>query len=105
MFVDHFHSAGLTYELNNFSTVGGSDYFPFITLGEIPAGSIATGAGAVKSAEQRALFGGVANSLLDPCYHKRCDTVDNINKQGLVEMTAAAASVVIQVVNTKDPLG
>ena len=33
------------------------------------AGSIATGADSVKTIEERTIYGGFANTILDPCYH------------------------------------
>ena len=33
------------------------------------AGGLFTGADEVKSAEHRTRFGGLANAILDPCYH------------------------------------
>ena len=49
---DYFKSKRLEYQLEPFSTVGGSDYFPFLALG-VPAGSIATGAGSIKNSAMR----------------------------------------------------
>ena len=34
------------------------------------AGGLATGADKLKTEDERARFGGVANAILDPCYHK-----------------------------------
>ena len=34
------------------------------------AGGLATGADEVKSDKQRMIFGGLANTILDPCYHQ-----------------------------------
>ena len=70
---------------------GRSDYGPFIAEGiDIPgifksiificcgndlsliliAGGLATGADEVKSEDERVSFGGLANAILDPCYHQ-----------------------------------
>ena len=54
---------------------------------------IATGAGGLKTAAQRASMGGIANTPFDSCYHNECDTIENINQVGLEEMSAAAAFV------------
>jgi Zn-dependent M28 family amino/carboxypeptidase len=72
--------------------LGGSDYFSFITA-NIPAGGLATGASDLKTEAERLSFGGFANAAYDPCYHKPCDTVANINAEFLTDNTAAAASV------------
>lgn len=59
--------------------IGGSDFLPFLKKG-IAAGGLLTGAGGIKSMEERKLYGGLANAAMDPCYHKPCDTYDNIDK-------------------------
>jgi hypothetical protein len=72
---------------------GGSDFFPFIENG-IPAGALATGAGAIKTVTERDVYGGLANAPLDPCYHLYCDTTANIAQDVLQDMSKAAAYVV-----------
>jgi len=67
---------------------GRSDYGPFIDAG-IPAGGLFTGAEALKTDAQAAIYGGTAGVALDPCYHKACDTYDNNNEKVLGQMTAA----------------
>ncbi|MFF4926208.1 M28 family peptidase [Kitasatospora sp. NPDC001261] len=57
---------------------GRSDYGPFIDAG-IPAGGTDTGAEKVKSPEQAARYGGTAGVAYDPCYHKACDNLGNID--------------------------
>ncbi len=52
---------------------GRSDYGAFIDV-NIPAGGLFTGAEGVKTAEEAALFGGVAGVAYDPCYHLACDS-------------------------------
>jgi Zn-dependent M28 family amino/carboxypeptidase len=52
---------------------GRSDYAPFIAVG-IPAGGLFTGAEVPKTAEEVAIWGGVAGAQLDPCYHAACDS-------------------------------
>jgi len=71
------------------------------SLPGIPAGSIATGAGGLKTVAERALFGGIADTPYDSCYHAACDTTDNINRIGFAEMVAAAAYVTMQAVQTE----
>lgn len=53
---------------------GRSDYGPFIAVG-IPAGGLFTGAEVPKTAEEAAIWGGVAGAALDPCYHAFCDNL------------------------------
>jgi len=45
----------------------------------------------------------LANAQYDTCYHQRCDTVDNINQNALINLARAAASVVAELA-TKDNL-
>jgi Zn-dependent M28 family amino/carboxypeptidase len=97
---------------------GRSDYGPFIEAG-IPAGGLFTGAEDVKSAQEAALFGGVAGYAFDPCYHSPCDSFTpvadgadraayqalatayganiegNLNKKALDEMSDATAHAVL----------
>jgi Zn-dependent M28 family amino/carboxypeptidase len=57
---------------------GRSDYGPFIAAG-VPSGGLFTGAEGIKTAQEAAIWGGVAGQQYDPCYHLACDTYDNIN--------------------------
>jgi hypothetical protein len=98
MFTDYFTSQNLKYEVVPFSTTGGSDYFPFIRA-NIPAGSIATGAGSLKTDAQRTSYGGLTKAAFDPCYHQSCDTTENIDSTVYAQMTQAAAHVTINTVN------
>ena len=59
---------------------GRSDYVGFINRG-IPGGGIFAGAEVPKTAEQVAVFGGVAGEQYDPCYHEDCDTIDTVTGQ------------------------
>jgi hypothetical protein len=60
---------------------GNSDYAPFANAG-IPAAFIDTGIGE-KTALDKKRFGGVMGAPADPCYHKKCDTIDNISEVAL----------------------
>jgi Zn-dependent M28 family amino/carboxypeptidase len=72
---------------------GRSDYGPFIAVG-IPAGGLFTGAEVPKTAAEAALYGGTAGLAFDPCYHRLCDDVGNIDAHALdVNADAIAASV------------
>jgi Zn-dependent M28 family amino/carboxypeptidase len=59
---------------------GRSDYVGFINRG-IPAGGIFAGAEVPKTAEQVAVFGGVAGEQYDPCYHQPCDNIGTVTVQ------------------------
>jgi len=89
-FQKFFEMRDLNYVLIPFT--GRSDYGPYLEAG-IPAGGVETGAELIKDEEGRRLFGGMANTPFDPCYHQACDTIDNVNTQVLSEMAQAAAYV------------
>ena len=66
----------------------GSDDASFSQKG-IPTVGLYTGAGGPKSETQAGLFGGAAGRPYDPCYHRACDTIDNINRDVLEQNTRA----------------
>lgn len=72
---------------------GRSDYGPFIDAG-IPAGGTDTGAEVVKSAAQQARYGGTAGVAFDPCYHKACDDLDNLDRDAFDANIAVIAHAV-----------
>src|SRR4051794_12903910 len=57
-----------------------SDHAPFARAG-IPAGGLHTGAG----------------RPYDPCYHRACDTLGNVDRRALEDMTRAAVSAVREI--------
>ena len=60
---------------------GGSDHAPFKRAG-IPVGGLFTGASE----------DGPGGRPRDPCYHRRCDTIDNVDRRVLLRMARAAAA-------------
>jgi Zn-dependent M28 family amino/carboxypeptidase len=72
---------------------GRSDYQAFIENG-IPSGGLFTGAEDVKTAEQQALWGGVAGESFDQCYHQECDTLENLDLHALEVNSDAVAYAV-----------
>jgi Zn-dependent M28 family amino/carboxypeptidase len=72
---------------------GRSDYLAFTDAG-IPAGGLFTGAEAVKTEAEQKLFGGTVGVAFDPCYHLACDTVKNVSRRGLSQMSDAVADAV-----------
>src|SRR5262245_1031072 len=66
----------------------GSDGASFSQRG-IPIMGLYTGAGRLKSETQASLFGGTAGRPYDPCYHRACDTIENINGDVLEQNTRA----------------
>lgn len=94
---------GLPFKGTDFS--GRSDYGPFIARG-IPSGGLFTGAEGVKTAEEAALWGGVAGQAYDPCYHQGCDTFANNNDQALdVNADAVAFAILSYAMSTQDVNG
>ncbi|CAF1184029.1 unnamed protein product [Adineta steineri] len=77
---------------------GGSDFVPFLTSG-IAVGGVNTGAGGIKSPDERdqyaALMGtgnaGIANAPYDSCYHQQCDRITNVNPSAYEKVVKAAA--------------
>ncbi|MGW2250661.1 M28 family peptidase [Kitasatospora sp. NPDC001660] len=72
---------------------GRSDYGPFIEAG-IPAGGTDTGAEVVKSTAQQVRYGGTAGVPFDPCYHKACDGLDNLDRDAFDANIAVIAHAV-----------
>ena len=66
----------------------GSDGASFSQKGIATIG-LYTGSGGPKSESQASLFGGSAGCPYDPCYHRACDTIENINRDVLEQNTRA----------------
>jgi Zn-dependent M28 family amino/carboxypeptidase len=66
----------------------GSDDGSFSQKG-IPTMGLYTGADRPKSEIEANLFGGAAGRPYDPCYHRACDTIENINRDVLEQNTRA----------------
>jgi len=96
MFYEYFGMNNLPTDWEQFD--GRSDYGPFLSAG-IPAGGVFTGADAPKTVEQRTRYlatvgyGGMASVIQDTCYHRACDTIDNIHWGAYTNMTQSAAYV------------
>jgi Zn-dependent M28 family amino/carboxypeptidase len=98
LFRDWFIGQNLPWDYTDLN--GRSDYGPFLAAG-IVAGGLFSGADETKTAEQRSRYehqlgqgrGGLAGAILDPCYHRACDTVDNIDQFGYEKMVQAAAYI------------
>ena len=91
VFQKYFQHQGLATIQTPFD--GRSDYGPFIDVG-IPAGGLFTGAEDVKSTDEADLFGGTAGEAYDSCYHEACDTLGNVNRKVLGQMTDGAAHAI-----------
>ncbi|MFD8430494.1 M28 family peptidase [Streptomyces coelicoflavus] len=77
----YWDSLGLQPEENT-EGAGRSDDYSFEQYG-IPTSGYAMGAGARKTSAQAAKWGGTAGASYDPCYHRSCDNLNNINTTGL----------------------
>lgn len=95
VFASYFASQGLAAEGNVTNlAASSSDYGPFGDAG-VPVGGLFTGAGAIKTPEQAARYGGTAGIAFDPYYHTAEDVVANLNLTALDQMTDAAAHAII----------
>ncbi|MEO1062594.1 MAG: M28 family peptidase [Actinomycetota bacterium] len=92
LFERYYTWQGVPYDDAGFS--GRSDHQPFVDAG-IAAGGVFTGAEAVKTDEQVAIWGGVAGEQFDPCYHRACDTIDNVSTEALAVNADAVAYAVL----------
>jgi carboxypeptidase Q len=72
---------------------GSSDYAPFMLAG-IPAGGLVAGARGKKTDAEAQLFGGEADEPYDPNYHRKGDTVENLNMDAFFVNTKAIAHIV-----------
>ena len=103
LFESFFAGRGLATKGTDFD--GRSDYGPFIEAG-IPAGGLFTGAEGIKSAEEAAKWGGIAGQPYDPCYHRACDTLSNVNPVALqVNAQAIGYATLYYAMNTADVAG
>lgn len=88
LFFRYFKENSLPAETTPFD--GGSDYAPFLEAG-IPGGGLFTGDVETKTRTQAKTYGGAAGKDLDSCYHKACDTLENVRPELLQEMSGALA--------------
>ncbi|MFI6506364.1 M28 family peptidase [Streptosporangium sp. NPDC050855] len=96
----YFSSIGVATRGTDFD--GRSDYGPFIAVG-IPAGGTFTGAEGTKTSAQATLWGGTAGQPFDPCYHRACDTITNVNDTALNRNSDAIAYAVWTTAVTTPP--
>ncbi|QRP44764.1 M20/M25/M40 family metallo-hydrolase [Amycolatopsis sp. FDAARGOS 1241] len=71
----------------------GDDETPFVDAG-IPSGGAENGDRKDKSGEQAQAWGGQADERYDPCYHKACDRLENVNRVVLGHYLTAIAGTV-----------
>jgi Zn-dependent M28 family amino/carboxypeptidase len=101
VFAEYFAARGLPTQVIELN--GRSDYAAFMERG-IPVGGLFSGAEAIKTEEQAALFGGTAGVALDACYHAACDTLGNVSEQALGELGAAALYTVAVLAARAEPV-
>ncbi|MFI6485031.1 M28 family metallopeptidase [Nonomuraea sp. NPDC050663] len=94
-FQEYFKRKRLPYQDSDFT--GRSDYGPFIAAG-IPAGGLFTGAEEHKSEAEAKKFGGKAGQPQDRCYHRSCDTLENVNRKALRVCAEALESAIRRLV-------
>jgi Zn-dependent M28 family amino/carboxypeptidase len=91
VFYDYFQEKDLPAE--PIDLTGRSDHAPFAEI-EIPVGGLFSGIGGQKTQEQVDNYGGDLGEPYDPCNHKPCDDITNINDKSLDELSRAAAYAV-----------
>jgi aminopeptidase S len=69
---------------------GRSDHAPFQAAGITTAG-LFSGAEGMKTRRQARRFGGRSGAPYDPCYHRRCDGLGNVNFRAAEQLADAAA--------------
>jgi Zn-dependent M28 family amino/carboxypeptidase len=83
---------GQKLEVGETALANGSDHASFAAAG-VPVGGLFTGANEAKTAQDQAAFGGTTGPA-DPCYHARCDDLDNLDLGVLDQMADAAATAI-----------
>lgn len=99
VFTGYFESQRLPAEPDD-SLVGRSDHGPFAQRG-VPVGGLFSGAEGTKTAQQAEVYGGEPGAPLDPCYHRACDGVENLDVRSLDEMSDAAAYATLRFAQAK----
>ncbi len=92
-FETYYNKRGVPFKGTDFD--GRSDYGPFIAAG-IPAGGLFTGAEGTKTVAEAEVWGGIAGTAYDPCYHKACDNFGNMNLYALDVNADAVAYATLQ---------
>jgi Zn-dependent M28 family amino/carboxypeptidase len=81
---------------------GRSDYGPFLRAG-IPSGGLFSGGDGIKTPQEARIWGGTAGKPYDPCYHRVCDTLANVDLRTLdVNAHALGFAVLQYAMNTSD---
>lgn len=96
--------ASINVETREVQAGGRSDHSAFLNAG-IPVGGLFTGLSSRRSAEAVRLWGGREGVKYDPCYHKRCDNINNISYEAMVRNTNAIISALwtVAIVGNGEP--
>jgi Zn-dependent M28 family amino/carboxypeptidase len=107
VFLEYFDSQNLATESIPFD--GRSDYQSFFAEG-IPAGGLFSGAEGIKTEDQAKIplpgreeleaYGGTAGVPYDSCYHKACDTINNLNQTSIEQLADGAAHATLTLAQT-----
>jgi len=97
LFAEHFEREGLAWEPIDLE--GDSDHGPFAAAG-VPTGGLFSGGIEPKTDAQAAAHGGTAGIPADPCSHRSCDTISNLNDTILAEMADAIAAALVTLAYT-----
>jgi Zn-dependent M28 family amino/carboxypeptidase len=92
-FETFYNKRGVSFKGTDFD--GRSDYGPFIAAG-IPSGGLFTGAEGTKTVAEAEVWGGIAGTAYDPCYHQACDNYGNVNLFALDVNADAVAYATLQ---------
>ncbi|GAA1867508.1 M20/M25/M40 family metallo-hydrolase [Myceligenerans crystallogenes] len=101
-FTGYFDSGDQPWVDSPFS--GRSDYQGFILAG-IPASGLFTGADAIKTDQEAAIFGGTAGIPLDPNYHSAADDLTNVDTEALTIMSKAIGHATHEFARSTDAVG
>jgi len=101
VFGSYFGARDIPFETNS-ALDGRSDHGPFQDE-DIPTGGLFSGAEASKTEDQQEAFGGEAGAPLDPCYHRPCDDIDNLDERSLSRLGDAAAHATAVLAQAKEP--
>ena len=93
LFAATMDTAGLAWEPIDLE--GDSDHGPFSDAG-IPTGGLFSGGIEPVTDAQAEAFGAVAGEPADPCSHRACDTIDNVDTGTLEEMARIIAGVLVE---------
>jgi aminopeptidase S len=94
VFADYYATLGIPTEPETEGD-GRSDHAPFAEAG-VPVGGVFTGASNTMTQEQAEQWDGQAGQPFDPCYHRACDHVANVDATALDHNADVVASAIWQ---------